>query len=334
MTTASEHRGFWDQLPRPFYILAPMADVTDNAFRQLIAQCGKPDVFFTEFVSCDGLCSRGRDRLLHHLSFTEDQRPIVAQIWGTNPETYYRTAQLLAELGFDGIDINMGCPVKNVCKTGGGSALIEHPSLARELIDAARQGGSGLPVSVKTRIGYTSIDLLRWVEDLLEAEPAAITLHMRTRSEMSKVPAHWELMPEAVKAAAGSRTLIVGNGDIRDLDHADQLVSQTGMDGAMLGRAIFGHPWLFSRRSSDTVTLHERFDTMLQHAAYFEQEYSGKKPFLLMRKHLMAHISGIAGSKDLRLRLGEVSTAADIRAALDWYTETYGLDSSSSRVAG
>ncbi len=334
MLDHNHKRNFWRRLPQPLYVLAPMADVTDNAFRRLIADCGKPHVFVTEFVSCDGLCSRGENRLLRHLTYTESQRPIVAQIWGINPETYYRTAQLIEELGFDGIDINMGCPVKNVCKTGGGSALIDNPALAQELINAAQEGGRGLPVSVKTRIGYGSIVLERWVGDLLVARPAAITLHLRTRKEMSKVPAHWEVMADAVRAARGSGTLIVGNGDIRDLDHADELVSQTGMDGAMLGRAVFGNPWLFSRRPADDISLNERFGAMLLHASYYEQEYSGTKPFLLMRKHLMAHISGIPGSKELRLRLGEANSANDVQEALRWYGKTFGADGSPSRIAG
>ncbi|MBI2463511.1 tRNA-dihydrouridine synthase family protein [Candidatus Peregrinibacteria bacterium] len=213
------NRGFWKQLAKPFFVLAPMADVTDSAFRQIIAKYGKPDAFFTEFVSTDGLCSIGRKNVMMDLYFTESERPIVAQIWGRNPEHFYTSALLLQELGFDGIDINMGCPDANVCKQGGGAALLKEPELAQTIIRETKRGAGKLPVSVKTRMGY-NVDILEdWIPKLLETEPALITVHGRTKKEMSDVPAHWDRIGRAAEIvrSRGSKTLILGNGDVQTL---------------------------------------------------------------------------------------------------------------------
>src|SRR3990167_6904854 len=203
------NRGFWDKLPKPFWVLAPMYDVTDVAFRETIIACGRPHVFFTEFTSTDGLMSAGREKLMHHLQFEPNEHPIVAQIFGANPEKFYQTAKLIHELGFDGVDINMGCPKKAEIKGGACAALFKNPKLAQEIILATREGGRGpinrhateqgdLPVSVKIRIGDTKVDWEPWIASLLEVKPAAISIHLRTRKEMSKVPAHWELFPKIV----------------------------------------------------------------------------------------------------------------------------------------
>ncbi len=314
---ADSLHGFWSRLKRPIYTLAPMADVTDAAYRRLIARLGKPDVMFTEFVSCDGLCSDGRENLLIDLEYDPSERPIVAQIFGANPETVRRTGELIRELGFDGIDINMGCPDRNVCKQGAGAALIRNPSLAKEIIRAAREGGGGLPVSVKTRIGYNSIATAEWVGHLLESSPAALTLHLRTRKEMSKVAARWDRIPEAVALAAGTGTLVFGNGDVRDLDHADRLVAETGADGVMLGRAIFGNPWLFNReKTRDRISLDERLAVMREHARLYEQLYAGRKRFLIMRKHLRSYLAGFPGAKEFRMMLERIDSADDLDRVL------------------
>ncbi|MEK7552707.1 MAG: tRNA-dihydrouridine synthase family protein, partial [Patescibacteria group bacterium] len=246
---------FWEKLPKPFFVLAPLANVTDAAFRRLIARCGKPDVLWTEFVSADGLMSRGRDKLLPDLIFTPAERPIVAQLFSARPEVLEPAAKLVAALGFDGLDLNMGCPDRQVEKQGAGAALIKNPTLARELIRAARAGAGGLPVSVKTRIGYRRNELDAWLPELLAEQPAAITLHARTRQEMSKVPAQWAAVARAVKIRdeLRSQTLIIGNGDVGDLAAARARAAETGADGILLGRAIFGHPWLFAARQPPTA---------------------------------------------------------------------------------
>lgn len=314
----SSHSGFWAELSRPILALSPMDGVTDAACRRLIARCGKPDVMMTEFVSVDGLCSAGRQHLLNDLRFDEGERPVVAQLFGTEPDLFRESARLIRELEFDGVDINMGCPVKTVCKNGSGAALINEPELAKDIIRATIEGAGQLPVSVKTRIGYNKIQTEEWASHLLEARPAAITFHLRTKKEMSQVPAHWEEMPRIVELARGTGVLILGNGDVNSVDRADQIVAQTGCDGVMIGRAIFGNPWFFDRsRSIEDITLSERLDTMLEHCRLYEEVFGGDKKFLVLRKHLMAYASGFRGAKELRISLEQVKASADVVAAVE-----------------
>src|SRR3989344_5329909 len=198
-------KNFWETLPKPFFALAPLANVTDAAFRSIIAKYSKPagpHVMYTEFVSADGLAlapEEGRQKLLRDLMFAPEQRPIVAQFFTATPEHMERAAALAAELGFDGVDINMGCPDRTIEKQGAGAKLILNPELAQELIAAAKRGAPELPVSVKTRLGYNKDVLEEWLPDLLAAEPAAVILHARTRKEMSKVAAHWDRVRRAVE---------------------------------------------------------------------------------------------------------------------------------------
>jgi tRNA-dihydrouridine synthase len=252
-------KNFWTKLKKPIFCLAPMADVTDCAFRQIIAKYGKPDVFWTEFVSADGLCSAGREKLLIDLKYSKNERPIVAQIFGSKPENIRKASFLCKELGFDGIDLNMGCPDKSIEKQHSGAAMIKNPKLARECIRAAIEGGGGLPISVKTRIGYNLLDT-DWIKTLLKEDLAALIVHLRTRKEMSNVPAHWDLMKRIVEirdemsphrrpAGEAGKTLILGNGDVVDTDDARRKCKETGCDGVMLGRAIFGNPFLFSNKN-------------------------------------------------------------------------------------
>lgn len=276
-------------MKRPIFALAPMADVTDEAFRRIIAKYGKPDVLWTEFVACDGLCSpKGRERLLIDLKFDMSERPIVAQLFGSKPDHMEECARLIKKLGFDGLDINMGCPDKTIEKQGAGAALIKNPKLAVELITAAKRGAGDMPVSVKTRIGYNTNILESWLPILLEAEPAVITIHARTRKEMSKVSANWDTIGEAVRIAkkynsSPSRTLILGNGDVRDMKDAEEKVKQYGVDGVMLGRAIFGNPWLFSRNyEGKEIPTKERLRVMTEHTKLFEKMYKGAEPRGLM----------------------------------------------------
>ncbi|MBD3257786.1 tRNA-dihydrouridine synthase, partial [candidate division GN15 bacterium] len=302
MSRPVSKKGFWADLPRPFFILAPMADVTDAAFRIHITKCGKPDVLYTEFVSVDGLCSKGRDNLLRLLRYSEIERPIVAQFFGNKPNNFHTCAELANELGFDGIDINMGCPDKSVCKGGSGAGLIRNPELAKEIVDATIEGAGELPVAVKTRIGYNQIELEEWAGHLLETNPVALIFHMRTKKEMSKVPAHLDLLHVPVEMAKDKDILICANGDIDSLDHGYKIAEETGIDGIMMGRAVFGNPWVFNRERRGVVaTLEEKFAAMLQHARIFEEVFpDGQKPFYVMRKHLMAYANGFPGAKELR----------------------------------
>jgi len=342
--------------------LAPMADVTDAAFRRIIAKYGKPDVMFTEFVSCDGLCSGGRKNLLPILKYTEKERPIVAQVFGAKPENFYQSAKLIKKLGFDGIDINMGCPDKKVLKQGAGAALINNPKLAREIIRQTKKGArlSGgqageMPVSIKTRIGYDKYDkkeFKKWLTALLEEKPAAITIHGRTKKEMSLVPARWDIFAEAVKIRnefdpSPNHTLILGNGDVRSVADAEEKAKISGADGVMIGRAVFGNPWLFlnaqktnfenPRRGRPTEsarlglrdfqnlvfeafkpTVKEKLSILLEHTKLFSAiggSASGgenTKKFNVMKKHFKSYISGFPGAKELRIKLMDCKNAKEV----------------------
>ena len=286
-----------------------MANVTDAAFRQLIAKYGKPDVFYTEFVSADGLASIGREHLLIDLKYSKAERPIIAQLFSSNPEKMREAAALVQELGFDGIDINMGCPDKNVMKQKAGAALMRNPELACELIRAAKAGAPKLPLSVKTRIGDTKNDLDTWLPALLAEKPDAIIIHARTRKEMSKVPARWDTVKQAVDIAKGSGVLIIGNGDVMSLEEARQRVAETGCDGVMLGRAIFGNPWLFKEKIPSAK---EKLKVMLEHAKLFDKLLGEKKPFHIMRKHYKAYANGFENAKELRVALMSTESVSDV----------------------
>jgi len=322
---------FWANLSKPILCLAPMADVTDAAFRQLIAKYAKPDIFFTEFVSADGLCSAGRDKLMVDLMYSKGERPIVAQIFGGNPENIKSAAKLCASLGFDGIDINMGCPDRSIEKSGAGAAAIKNPKLAKDIIRAAKEGGSGLPVSVKTRIGYNKNEIESWIPALLEENLAALTVHLRTRKEMSAVPAHWELMKRIVELRdkIAPKTLIMGNGDVLSLEEARTKCRETGCDGVMLGRAVFGNPFLFADLKNFSTLLHpaggtfrlqnssipqteEKLKVMLEHTKLFEKLLGPHKNFAIMKKHYKAYVNGFEGAKELRIRLMEAESASAV----------------------
>jgi len=288
-----------------------MADVTDCAFRQIIAKYGKPDIFFTEFVSVDGLCSVGKDRLLIDLKYSENERPIVAQIFGSKPENFEKVARMLSEMSFDGIDINMGCPVKKVLNQKSCSALIRTPELAKEIILATKRGAGNIPVSVKTRIGFSKIEVDTWIPIILETEPAALTVHLRTVKEMSNVPAHWDLMKRIIEIRdeIKSQTLILGNGDVLNLEDAKRKVKETGCDGIMLGRAIFGNPWLFAEK---VPSIKEKLEVMIEHTKLFEKMLSGHKNFAIMKKHYKAYVNGFDGAKELRVKLMEAENASQV----------------------
>lgn len=314
-----------------------MADVTDPAFRRVIAKYGKPDVLWTEFVSADGLFLGGYDALIKDLAFSREERPIVAQFFTSKPEIMEKASRLAVELGFDGVDINMGCPDKSIEKQNAGAKLMTDPKLAQEIIlsamkGARRPGGQDgqagdLPVSVKTRIGWNKNELETWLPVLLETNPAVITVHARTRKEMSLVPARWEHVKRAVEirdsfvdsSGEKSKTLIFGNGDVKDLDDARKKVAETGCDGVMFGRAIFGNPWFFNPRVPlGQITVGEKLGVLVEHTKLFE-ELLPHKSFAIMKKHYKAYAAGFDGSKELRMKLMEARDANEVQEIVNQY---------------
>ena len=316
-----------------------MSDVTDAAFRRIVVKysgkftCpkpggGRPDVMWTEFVPCDGLCSKGRKAFMLDLSYTEKERPIVVQLFGATPEHFYRSAIMMQKLGFDGIDINMGCPEKKVLKQGAGAALIKNPKLAQEIIRETKLCAGKLPVSVKTRIGDTKNEIKKWLPYLLESEPSAVTIHARTRKGMSDVPADWDVVAEAVRIArkydsSSDRTLIIGNGDVKSLSETRERAKETGVDGVMIGRGIFGNPWLFSplnknspERGRGIPSTQERLHVAIEHAKLFEKLFHKKKNFDVMKKHLKAYISGFDGARELRTACMNAKSGKDVELAI------------------
>lgn len=350
---------FWEKLPAPFFVVAPMADVTDPAFRRIIAKYGRPDVMWTEFVAADGLVratEEGKKKLMADLIYTKEERPIVAQLFTSNPEHMEYAAKLCLELGFDGIDINMGCPDRSIEKQGCGSAMIKTPEVAREIIRAAKRGAKsdedGIPVSVKTRIGYNKDEIDTWIPVLLSENIAALTIHARTRKEMSKAPAQWERVARVValrdKLAPGTR--IIGNGDVLSIDDARQKVAETGADGAMIGRALFGNPWFFhptkrlphrlnalptsgvdreklishdtSEEGVEYISLEERLAVMVEHSKLFEALLPHKN-FAVMKKHYKAYVNGFHGAADFRAELMQQNSASEVEAVVHAFLEQH-----------
>lgn len=296
---------FWKGLKKPVFILAPMEGVTDTVFRQIVASTGKPSVFFTEFMPVDALLSpKGQEKILESLKFTEAEKPIVAQIWGINPEKFYQSAQILSKMSFDGIDINMGCPDKNAIKHGACSALIKNPKLAQEIIAATIKGANGLPVSVKTRIGFGTIDTENWVRILLNTPISALILHLRTAAEKSKVPAHWEEMSKVirVKDDLKSKTLIIGNGDVKTLKEAKKKCKEYKIDGVMIGRGIFENVWLFNEAVNE-VRPEEKITLLIKHLELFKLTWKDKKHFELMKKFVKCYVNNFRGAFECRERL-------------------------------
>jgi len=314
---------FWENLKKPLFVLAPMEDVTDVAFRTLIAQYGKPDVMFSEFTSADGLLfadEKGKKKLMRKLAFSDIERPIVAQLFTSIPEHMEKAASLVQEMGFDGLDINMGCPDRAVEKQGCGAALIKDPEKAREIIRAGKRGAPSIPLSVKTRAGYSRDEELdAWVRVLLGENIAALTIHARTRKDMSKVPARWELVTRtvAIRDEMEVGTLILGNGDVVDVADARKKVEDTGCDGVMFGRAIYGNPWLFSQsRDYEIVLPKEKIQALIEHLELFEKLLADVTNYAVMKKHFKAYIHGWDGAKELRIRLMETTSTKEVKRLL------------------
>lgn len=340
-------KGFWNNLNWPIVGLSPMDGVTDAAFRHICAKHGSPDVVFTEFTSVEGIRA-GATRLLDDFLYDPIERPVVAQIFGAEPEAFFQAAVIVSALGFDGIDINMGCPSKNITGRGAGAALILDPERAKEIIRQTRAGAKAwsngmtlseleipqelldlvtsrreqmglaknerieLPVSVKTRVGHSEITIEEWVKHILEEEPVVISIHGRTLKQGYTGLADWEAIHLAENSIHQTETKILGNGDILSMEDAANRIKSYNLDGVLVGRATFGNPWLFK---GYTASLEERLAVALEHAEYYDTIFP-PQAFVRMRKHLLDYVRGFEGAKELRGQLMRVKTIEEVRAIL------------------
>jgi nifR3 family TIM-barrel protein len=338
----------WSTLKKPIIGLAPMDGVTDAAFRIITKKYGGPDIMFTEFTSVEGWC-RGSKDWKRNLMFDESERPIIAQIYGKTPEFFYESSKKIAKMGFDGVDINMGCPSKSVNNSGAGAALIKTPKLAQEIVAAVQNGvNKKIPVSIKTRLGYEENIIDKWLSLLLETKPVAITLHGRTFKEGYKGQADWESIGRAAKIAKGSGVLILGNGDVQSRKDGEEKCQKYGVDGVLIGRAAYGNPWIFlndqkkgpnnirpvrknkvdSKRTTDfSVGAAYHADpniitkVVLEHAQIFEKMFQqfdkGEgRYFQAMRKHLAWYIKGFEGAKEIRQKLVRANNSEEVKKIL------------------
>jgi nifR3 family TIM-barrel protein len=308
---------FWQKIAknRVFSCLAPMSDVTDCAFRKILVRFGKPDIMWTEFIAADGLCNKlARKKLSHILEYSHNEHPIVVQVFGANPENMKKACQYLGGFGFDGIDINMGCPDKSVVSQGAGAALIKTPELARKIIQAAKEGAPHLPISVKTRIGYNSLEYKTWLPEILKEGIAALAIHLRTKKEMSDVPAHWELAKDIVKTirVIDKNVVLIANGDITNLEDGKKKALESGFDGMMIGRGVFGNPWLFDEKRKTASTIKEKLEALVEHTKLFEKLLGKIKNFAVMKKHFKSYVSGFDGAKELRNVLMNTNNSKEV----------------------
>ena len=323
-----------------------MDGITDAAFRYMTAKYGKPDVIYTEFVNVEGL-ARGAVSMLDHFIFNKIEKPTVAQIYGIETESFYKVALMACYLGFDGIDINMGCPANKVARRNSGAGLIRVPDQAKKIIRTVKQAvkdwvdgitlekadirpkiitalkkmksRSGprklLPVSVKTRTGVDEIIAEEWVRHLLEEEPAVITMHGRTLKQMYSGESNWEVLGKVAKIVKKTDTLFLGNGDVQSIVDAHEKIKKYGVDGVLVGRATCGNPWFFSGHEP---TIKDRFKAALDHARCFE-EMSMKHAFFAMRKHLAWYCKGFDGARDLRKELMQTNNSEKVEEILSLF---------------
>ncbi len=331
---------FWTTLEKPVFTLAPMEDVTDTAFRELVMRISDPRYFhviFTEFTSTDGLCHPvGRPNVISRLHVNESERQvlrekgmkIVAQIWGADPEKFYRATKLICgEFDFDGLDINMGCPVKKIVKQGACSALIGKPQLAAEIIQATKEAAN-IPVSVKTRTGIKKHNTDEWISQLLDQDPAAITLHGRTQRDMSEVPADWNEVKRAVQVrdASGKNIPVLGNGDVMSVPDALTKCRLTGADGVMVGRGIFHNPWIFNDPQPD-ITTRDKIDLLWQHVVLFTDTWGQGRNFAMLKRFFKIYTNNFHGAARLRAELMETNNREEVRDVLDRFAEHQSIDS-------
>ncbi|PKN02958.1 dihydrouridine synthase [Candidatus Dojkabacteria bacterium HGW-Dojkabacteria-1] len=308
----------YDEIKKPIIALSPMEDVTDTVFRQIVMSVGRPDVFFTEFVNVEGLNSKGKEKVIHRLQYTKEEKPIVAQLWGVKPENFLYGAKLVKEMGFEGVDINMGCSVKNVVKNNAGSGLINADrQLVVDIIKATKEGAQDIPVSVKTRLGFEYPDIEGWIGFLLEQQLDLLTVHMRTAKGEGAIHANWEYTEEIVKLRnqKNSSTLLFGNGDIKSIKQGKELSEKYKIDGVMIGREAIYNPWVFSER--EEISQKEKFILFEKHLQLFEKTWGESKDFHSLKKFFKAYVNDFGGSALLRSRLmscndfGEVSNIID-----------------------
>lgn len=292
-----------------------MDDVTDTVFRQIIADCSPPYLYFTEFVNVDGLQSPGRQVLQKKLKFSEKEKPLIAQIWGKNPDNYFKTAQELVEMGFAGIDINMGCPIKNIVNNGCCCALINNRPLAVEIIKATQAGANGkIPISVKTRLGFNDIDL-SWHELLLNQKLDFLTIHGRTRRELSNAPVNWQAIEHirVMRDKIAPKTLIVGNGDITTRKEGVDLAKQFGLDGVMIGRGVFADPFVFADKSPwSNYSKSQKLSLFRKHIELFALTWGNGRPVNQLNKFCKIYVNGFDGAKEMREKLMASKTAAEL----------------------
>ena len=293
------------------YALAPMEDLTDTVFRQMLCDIGRPDLFFTEFMSTDGYMSKGRKNVERRLRFEEKERPIVIQLWGNTPSNYASTVKDLVKLKPNGIDINIGCSVRTVINSGHCSALIKEPELVKEIIEAVRSESGDIPVSVKTRLGFDSVITNEWIGFLLEQKLDMLTVHGRISKESYSTPANWDEIGKVVKLRdeISPSTKILGNGDVYDLDTADLYMEKYGVDGVMIGRGILQNPWLFSRRGM--IDRDERLETLKKHLELFKSTWGGIKNYDCQKKYVKMYLSNFDGASEMRQVLMEYDSVDD-----------------------
>lgn len=313
---------FWHQLPRPFFVLAPMEDVTNVMFRHVVSEAARPDVFFTEFTNTESYCHPdGKQSVRGRLTFTEDEKPMVAHIWGDKP-AYFREMSIgMAELGFQGIDINMGCPAHNVAPKGKGCGLIRRPEVAASIIQEAKAGG--LPVSVKTRLGYSDVEEWRvWLGHLLAQDIVNLSIHLRTKKEMSDFEAHWELIPEIkrLRDDIAPDTLLTINGDIPNRQLGMELVEKYGIDGVMIGRGIFKNPFAFEAEPK-VHTSEELLHLLKRHLDLFDQHSTEEEPRLFkpLRRFFKIYVRDMRGANELRNQLMKAETTEEARALIEQF---------------
>lgn len=321
----ADKKNFWKALPHPFFALAPMEDVTDTAFREIVLSASVPGrlhVLYTEFTSIDGLCHPiGKDKVSHRFVINKSELELikelgiklVVQIWGSDPEKFFKVAKMLdEEYNFDGIDINMGCPVKKIVKQAACSALIAFPSLAKEIIEATQEATS-LPVSVKTRTGIKQHDTVNWISNVLQTRPDALILHARTQKMMSDYPAEWDEIAKAktLRDEISPNTILVGNGDVSSYQDGLDKFDQYAPDGIMIGRGIFQNPWFFGAEP-EQITIDNKLDLLLKHTRLYVETWQNTKSFNLLKRFFKIYINGFRDAANLRAKLMDSSSLSEV----------------------
>ncbi|GJM48767.1 tRNA dihydrouridine synthase [Weissella soli] len=311
----------------PFFSLAPMEAVTDTVFRRVVEQAAGPDVYYTEFTNARSVAHpKAQQSVQGRLFVTADEQQPIAQLWGNRGEDFSSSIPELKKLGYQAIDLNMGCPDPTVVKTGGGSDLIRHFDDAKAVIAAAKE--AGLPVSVKTRLGFNDFDTYKtWLPFLLEQDIQVLTIHLRTREEMSKVPAHYEVIDEIVKMRddISPATLLQINGDIKTRAQGLQLVAEhPGVDGVMIGRGIFANPFAFELEPVEH-TLAETLALLRMQLALYDEftETIGPRSFQKLKRFFKIYVRNFARAAELRVALMDTKNTTEVRALLDAFDAEY-----------